>query len=128
MDARGGRDARSFNRRRWPRVRIAVPIHVSKPAGKDGAMSQHIVQSADLSTGGAYVTTAEKGIFVPGEMLRVSVSVPWEARYLFPFSRLVGSCRVVRVDDGSRSGHDGQAAALAFSEEGMLRLGSVVFP
>ena len=127
MDARSGRDARSYDRRRWPRVPMSVPVHVSR-TGDGGAVTQRQTQSVDLSTGGVYVMTEGDEAFAPGDILKVSVSVPWQARYLFPFSRIVGSCRVVRVDEVPESQGMRCGAALAFSEENVMRLGAIVFP
>ena len=88
MSGLEGVDARSFERRRGPRVVLSVPVHVSKGAGgSGGTVSHYTAQSRDLSVGGVYVTITEGGTFVPGELVEVSITVPWEARRVFQIGR-----------------------------------------
>ena len=124
-----GRDAQSLNRRRWRRVKLSVPVQVGKGAEGVGALSeQHAGWSKSMSPGGVYVTTREGGSFVPGELLRVSVSVPWESRKVFPFAWLAGSGRVVRVEDLSTP-EEGRQTGLAIEFfEDMTVLGAIVTP
>jgi len=56
-------------------------------------------RSTDLSVDGLYLTTRVVTSVVPGDPLTVSIWIPLERRRSFPFSRIVGLCRVVRVDD-----------------------------
>ena len=120
---------RSFNRRRGPRVGLSVPVHVSKQAGESGgAVSRYMAQSTNLSAGGVYLILSEGGTFVPGELVHVSITVPWEARRAFPFSRIVGSSRVVRVEDASATQERGKGVALAFCERHVRLFGAVVVP
>lgn len=110
-----------FNRRRYPRVRLAVPVLIGRrgQAAAEG-VSRQVVASIEVSPGGLYILTEEGDRFVPGEIVAVSLTVPWELRNLFPFSRMVGSCRVVRVE--------GRAVALAFCEANTMLLGSNMSP
>ena len=106
---------RSPNRRHWPRVKLSVPVVIKRRGeGSGGAADSHTVQSIDLSPGGCYLTVREGKTFAPEELLSVSVGIPWEARHRFPFSRLMGSCRVVRVDQVPMDDGIAQGVALAF--------------
>ena len=119
---------RSNDWRRWPRVKLSIPVRRSRAGeGNSGAVPCGAGQSRNLSTGGAYLT-AEGGGFVPGEIVRVEIFVPWEARHAFPFSRIVGSCRVVRIDDLPSSEGELRGLALEFCARDMTMLGAIVFP
>ena len=106
---------RSPNRRHWPRVKLALPVVVTQRMEEGGgAVCSHTAQSVDLSPGGFYLTSREGKVFAPEELLSVSVGIPWEARHRFPFSRLTGPCRVVRVDQVTTESGTTQGVALAF--------------
>lgn len=121
---------RSSDRRHWPRVRLTVPVEVSLGAwGKGGAAPPFMAQSSDLSPGGLYLTTRDSGAFAPGEMLTVSIAIPWEYRQRFPFSRLMGPCRVVRVDQMATEQGAAHGVALAFCGTGAVTLlGTALIP
>ena len=124
-----GRDAQSVNRRRWRRVRLAVPVRFWQSTASSGVLScPDAGWSKTLSPGGVYVTTRGGGSFVLGELLRISVAVPWEARKAFPFTCIAGSGRVVRVEDLSAPDHGDQTGlAIEFCED-VTALGAVVTP
>ena len=120
-------DPRSENRRRHRRVRLAVPIRLGKGAvGAGERRDDPTGLSRDLGTGGVYLTTSEPGPFVPGEVLKVSMCIPWEMRRRFPFSRIAGLCRVVRVEQVPISQEILTGLALAFCGDHMTMLGAVV--
>ena len=89
-------------------------------------MFSAVGRSRDLSTGGAYVTTGEAGPFAPDDVLTVWFSIPLESRRAFPFSRIMGACRIVRVEPqatdeaGSRVG-----LALEFHDDRITLLGAI---
>ena len=113
------------DRRHWSRIRLSVPVRVGKASG--GAMSYETAQAVDLSAGGAYVTVHSPRMgFAPGEILSLSVAVPSESRQAFPFSRLAGSCRVVRVDERWTPGGHIRGLALAFCGNEVTMLGAIV--
>jgi len=106
---------RSLDRRHWPRVRLALPVVVTRRGeGSGQAACSYTAQSIDLSPGGFYLASREGEAFAPEELLSVLVVIPWEARQRFPFSRLAGLCRVVRVDQVSVDSGTAQGIALAF--------------
>ena len=117
-------DAGLVNHRRWPRVRLTAPVQLSTGAGENSAaVPIYTAQSRDVTTGGIYVTVNECPPVAVGDYLAVSVLIPQEARRSFPFSRIVGLCRVVRVE------RMGQAwgLGLAFCEDRVIMLGAIVF-
>lgn len=120
----------SLNRRRYPRAKLSVPVHIGRAErGSGQGVSASTAESVELSPGGIYVATKGGEHFVPGDMVSVSVTIPWEGRAVFPFSRIAGSCRVVRVDRASAgSSADVQGVALAFCEQGTMLLGSNMSP
>ncbi len=60
-----------------------------------------------------------------GELLRVSVSIPREARRHVPFSRIVGLCRVLRVERVPVEHGGGTGIALAFCGERVSMFGTI---
>ena len=90
---------RSYDRRARHRVDLKVPVQFCRGAvGEVNGEASIPGQASNLSTGGVYLTTRVGGPFVPGDMLTVSVAIPWQMRRTFPFSRIIGSCQVVRVE------------------------------
>ena len=116
-------------RRHWPRMKLAVSVRLSKRT--DGPISEAVscetARAVDLSAGGAYVTVrTPESRFLPGEILSMSIGVPAESRRAFPFSRLAGSCRVVRVDEHWIPGSHIQGLALAFCADSVTMLGTLM--
>lgn len=110
-------DHQSYERRRTHRVRLAVPVHVCGDAvGEGHALYSYAGQSQDLSLGGIYLRTRQKVPFVPGQMVRLSISIPPESRRLFQFSRVAGSCHVMRVES-LPTNEEGLGVALAFGAD-----------
>jgi hypothetical protein len=100
MYGKGLRDPRSYDRRARHRVDLKVPVQFCRGAVGEVAGEWSMTgQTSNLSTGGVYLTTGEEGPFVPGEMLTMSVAIPWQLRRTFPFSRIVGSCQVIRAEE-----------------------------
>ncbi len=128
MEFGGVRDPGSYDRRRRNRIKLSVPVQFGKgAAGKGEVLYFSSGQSADLSTGGVYFTTSEPGPFTSGEVLAVSIAVPWELRRLFPFSRIVGSGRVVRIEEQTAASNDGRrGVAVEFNPSATTLLGAIV--
>ena len=116
----------SEDRRRQHRVRLSVPVLFNKSeAWGEERFSSHNGRSKDLSTGGVYLTTSEGEAVSPGELLRVSIAVPRDARRAFPFSRIVGSCRVLRVEVVSSAQGVEKGLALAFCGGDLQLFGAI---
>ncbi len=128
MEFGGVRDPGSYDRRRRHRVKLSVPVQFGKGTAEVGEVLYFSSgESGDLSTSGVYFTTREPGPFVPGETLAVSIAIPWELRRLFPFSRIVGSGRIIRIEEqptATKEGHRG--VALEFNPSGTTLLGAIV--
>lgn len=125
MTVASDRDARSHERRRLHRVKLAVPVQFSAGAGgmKDGVCPQTGV-TRDISPGGVFLTLKGESAFAPGDILRVLVSIPWNAKRPFPFSRVSGLCRVVRVEPVPGGSEQEQGLALAFCDKGATMMGT----
>jgi len=107
-----------------------VPVSFDRDTGAySGAVLRYsaVAQSKDVSADGVYLMTRDGGQIVFGELLRVSIAIPEELRRQFPFSRIVGLCRIVRVDQASAEEGGAQRFAVAFCEDRMTMLSAIVF-
>ena len=120
----------SPDRRRNNRVRLKVPVQLSTSSGADAhGVSMHTYggQTSDMAAGGIFVTTREEGLFLPGDLIRLTITIPEEARRVVPFSRIVGSARVVRIEPATlENGEPGQGLALAFCGNDTTFLGAIM--
>ena len=128
MSSHSVSDVGRVDRRRWNRVSLAVPVAMGTGAAEGGeGVSLWTGQTKDLSPTGVYVTSHEYGSIAPGDVLEVSIVVPKDARRFFPFSRILGPCRVVRKDEVQTPQGSATGLALSFCEERMTLLGTVMF-
>lgn len=128
MSSQRESDAGLVNHRRWPRVRLTAPVQLSTGAAESGtAVPIYTAQSRDVTTGGIYVTINECPPVAVGDFLVVSVLIPREDRRSFPFSRIVGLCRVVRVEEIPILHGQERGLGLAFCEDRVIMLGAMVF-
>ena len=112
-----------YERRRERRVQLSIPVHVTRRDEASGAaVSCCTARSIDLSAGGVLLSPSERGTFVPGEIVSLSLTIPLEARGAIPFSLIAGAARVVRV--ASDTGEE--RVALAFCASDASRLASIV--
>jgi hypothetical protein len=114
----------TVDRRRAQRVGLAVPIELMQGAVQKGITPAYTGQTVNLSTSGAYAKLKAEGTLVRGEVLRVSISIPWEARRIVPLSRIAGLCRIVRADQEEPHWW----VALAFCDHQIIQLGAIVVP
>jgi c-di-GMP-binding flagellar brake protein YcgR len=130
MEARGVIAPQASDRRRFRRIRLAVPVRYGTGIASEGhEVCPRFGESSDLSTGGIAFTTKDPGSFSPGEVLEVSITIPWEARRAFPFSRILGRCRVVRVEERpAEGGATLRRVALEFCGDQVTLLGAIVVP
>lgn len=128
MDPRGGtREPQPYERRTRHRVKTAVPVRFCRgDVGQVPGLSAAEGHTLDLSRGGAFFTTREAGPFAAGEMLSVSIAIPPEARRLIPFSRIGGSCRVVRASELEASSGRQWGVGIEFASGRMTMLGAIV--
>lgn len=107
-------------RRSHERLDIVLPIEVRR-RGKEiaGEMIFEEAKTVNLSFGGVYFKTSFRKPIDLGEDVSVSISVPREKLRFFPFSRLVGRARIIRVEDLPGNALDPlakQGIALEFSD------------
>ena len=113
------------NRRRCARVPLAVPVALGTAAHDPITPRVYYpAESIDLSPNSLSLILRAPIHVNPGEFLSVSVAIPLDARRAFPFSRLSGLCRIVRVEPESTEQGTATKLALAFFEEHMTRLGA----
>lgn len=87
-------------RRSHERLDIVLPIEVRmRREEMVGEMMFEEAKTVNLSLGGVYFRTSFRKPIDVGEDVSVSVSIPRGKFRFFPFSRLVGRARVVRVED-----------------------------
>lgn len=106
-------------RRGQRRIQLSAPMEFGKGSGGKGELIYFSSgQSLDVSTSGVRFVTQEPGPFESGEVLAVSLEIPNETRPAFPFSRLVGFARVVRVLEEEPQPEEGgqRYVALKFCE------------
>ena len=120
--------AQHVERRQWHRVRLSVPVQFGKVTAKrTGEVCPCTGHSADLSTAGAYVLTGAHRRYASGETLTVSIAIPPASRQVFPFTHLLGSARVIRVERLSSADADRRMGlALSFNQAGMTMLGATL--
>ena len=105
-------------RRRYRRVPLEVQVLAKRTApGEPSRFQPGVTQ--DVSLSGVYFTTPAWQQVQPQEVLTVSISVPREQSRDFPFSRLVGRGRVVRVQpvDGETADEQQLGIALEFGDD-----------
>lgn len=83
-------------RRRHRRVTVEAPIVLRRP-GTPGAADGQLV--TNISLAGVYFETDRRDAFSVNDVLIASVSIPEPQRRTFPFTRLAGRGRVVRLDE-----------------------------
>jgi len=109
MNAAGGHDPTRGERRGQRRIQLSAPVEFGKGSGGKGELMYFSSgQSLDVSTSGVRLVTREPGPFTPGEVLAVSIEIPWETRRVFPFSRIVGFARVLRIEEEPQTAQEGQ--------------------
>ncbi len=115
----------SFERRKHRR--IDLPLLVEGRRREDGREVFERATTTDISVGGAYFKISNwQGIRVD-DVISVSVSIPRQLAHKFPFSRIVGKARVIRVEKplSQESASPRQAIALEFAPD-MLFLARAV--
>ncbi len=95
-------------KRRYKRLDLSLPARIRR-VSKDGKEEIQDVTTINVSFKGAYVMEIGLKGIKPEDKLSISISVPRDEARDFPFSRLIGKTRVVRVEK------DG--VALEFNED-----------
>lgn len=100
------------DKRKFKRLDLSIPMTL-KRISSDGKENTVTGLTSNISYNGTYVREANIKDLKPEENLHISLSVPRDDTRDFPFSRLTGKARVVRVEK--------DAVALEFNEN-MSRL------
>lgn len=85
-------------RRRYRRIQLALPMQARKIESEEPGNFKDGV-TKDISLAGVYFTTSAWQQIDCDESLMISVAVPRERARDFPFSRLAGRGRVIRVEE-----------------------------
>lgn len=100
-------------RRRHQRIDMNLPVQAKRLISPEDAGFKEAV-TRNISLGGAYFTTSDFNL-APQEEIVVSISVPKERTRLFPFSRLAGRAKVIRVEQFGQQRWQG--VALQFADD-----------
>jgi hypothetical protein len=82
-------------RRRGRRIPLQASLLIRRSG--EPAPREHTIQNISLA--GAYFETEEPAGLAANELILASVSIPESERRTFPFARLAGRSRVVRVHE-----------------------------
>ena len=109
------------DQRRERRAPLEASIKLRR-MGMDGLGPTEEALTLNISLSGVYFETSQGSAYSPSDVVMASIAIPSEQQREFPFSRLAGRSRVVRIDEllegkrqGERSGKR-QGVALKFSE------------
>ena len=86
----------STERRRGRRVDLAAPLLI-RPLGEDSATPFKVQIINNISLAGVYFEADAVDAYQVNDVVIASVSIPASQRRLFPFTRVAGRSRVVRV-------------------------------
>lgn len=106
-----------LDRRRGRRVELVAPLLIRRTAGPGpaGALS-----TKNISLGGVYFEANEADAYAVDETVVATISIPEPQTRDFPFRRLSGRGRVVRVNRLAGQGADGRGhvgVALEFAKD-----------
>ncbi len=93
------------------RVPVTTLISLRKAMNSDKVDAQSTV--INVSMAGVYFKPSEKDLYQVGDSVICMASIGPEHRRNFPFVRIAGKARVVRIDEGAQ----GQAIALSFADD-----------
>ena len=105
-------------RRRGRRIDLQVPLLIRRTDASNETFDQQVTKNVSLA--GVYFETDDHQTFTMNETVIASVSVPESHTREFPFTRLAGRGRVVRIKSlpsESDSGKKRPGIALEFGED-----------
>ena len=107
--------------RRGRRVSVQAPMlirHMDDGAGGSVSFKERV--TGNVSLNGAYFESEEGHSYTVNDVVMASITVPESQRRTFPFARLAGRARVVRVNElpyDSVSNRKRFGVALAFADD-----------
>lgn len=88
----------SIDRRRGRRVMLEAPLMIRKAGTKElGSFREQTARNISLA--GLYFETTDDQVYTVDDQLIASVSIPETGRREFPFTRLAGGGRIVRITE-----------------------------
>lgn len=87
----------SVEKRRGRRAYVEAPLLIRRTGAQGGASIEEITKNVSLA--GVYFETGEGHAYTDDEMVMASVSIPEAHVRDFPFTRLAGRGRVVRIKE-----------------------------
>lgn len=87
-------EQRSVDRRRGRRVSVEAPVIIRRGDTKHVVAEEN---TKNLSLGGAYFETNASNLYQVNDVVLASVAVPESQTQHFPFSRVAGRGRIVRI-------------------------------
>lgn len=87
-----------IDRRRGRRVSLQVPLQLRR-SGSQGPESPQEHFTKNVSLAGVYFETDQAGALQENDLIFASVTIPETQRRQFPFTRVAGRSRVVRVSE-----------------------------
>ncbi|MBI4597235.1 MAG: PilZ domain-containing protein [Candidatus Omnitrophica bacterium] len=110
-------DAYHAERRKGRRAYVQAPILIRRVGSREPGPFHELV-TKNISLAGVYFETAEEHAYTVNQLVMTSVSVPEPQRREFPFTRVAGRSRVVRVDPiALPNGNTHYGIALEFSND-----------
>ena len=87
----------SVERRRGRRASVEAPLLIRRTGAQGSASTEEVTKNVSLA--GVYFETEEGHPYADNEIVMASVSIPESSVREFPFTRLAGRGRVVRIDE-----------------------------
>ena len=87
----------SVERRRGKRAHIEAPLLIRRTGAHSAAPKEEVAKNVSLA--GVYFETEEGHSYASNDIVMASVSVPEAHSREFPFTRLAGRGRVVRIEE-----------------------------
>ena len=84
-------------KRRAKRVELRAPLFIRRVDAPAHETDERV--TGDISLAGIYFETPDGSRYQANDTVMTSVSIPESERRSFPFTRLAGRCRVVRVHE-----------------------------
>lgn len=106
-------------RRRGRRAQVSAPVLIRRLGARNPAPARE-EQSANISLAGVYFETEHGDQYAVNEMVTTSVAIPTQETKQFPFRRLSGRTRVVRVHELAPEGSSDRrrfGVALEFGDD-----------
>ena len=108
------------DRRRGRRVDLRAPLLIRRiDAQQPASFNEKVI--GNISLAGVYFETDDRDRYAINDVVMASVSVPEPQQRNFPFTRLAGRSRVVRVNElsaqGSPEGRKRFGVALEFGDD-----------